>query len=100
MPKVVNYQIHPIGVGKNSNYLRNHFLGITRNSCQLSWLSDGLYKVSRSVLTSYISAVVNISDSGSNFLMKLPGVEEKEWLKVLNAGKRLQAIDIHTKYTP
>jgi hypothetical protein len=30
-------------------------------------------------------------DSGSNFLMKLPGVEEKDWLAVLNAGKRLQA---------
>ncbi len=31
-------------------------------------------------------------DSGSNFLMKLPGVEEKDWLAVLNAGKRLQAM--------
>ncbi len=30
-------------------------------------------------------------DSGANFLMKLPGVEEKDWLEVLNAGKRLQA---------
>jgi len=30
-------------------------------------------------------------DSGANFLMKLPGVEEKDWLDVLNAGKRLQA---------
>jgi hypothetical protein len=30
-------------------------------------------------------------DSGSNFLMKLPGVKEKDWLEVLNAGKRLQA---------
>jgi len=31
-------------------------------------------------------------DSGSNFLMKLPGVSEKDWLEVLNIGKRLQAI--------
>jgi len=30
-------------------------------------------------------------DSGSNFLMKLPGIEEKDWLEVLNAGKKLQA---------
>lgn len=30
-------------------------------------------------------------DSGSNFLMKLPGVKEKDWLEVMNAGKKLQA---------
>ncbi|MFX0196263.1 MAG: B12-binding domain-containing radical SAM protein [Candidatus Hodarchaeota archaeon] len=30
-------------------------------------------------------------DSGANFPMKLPGVEEKDWLEVLNAGKKLQA---------
>ncbi|MFQ5456534.1 MAG: B12-binding domain-containing radical SAM protein [Nitrospirota bacterium] len=29
-------------------------------------------------------------DSGANFLMKLPGIEERDWLEVLNAGKRLQ----------
>jgi hypothetical protein len=30
-------------------------------------------------------------DSGANFLMNLPGVGERDWLEVLNAGKRLQA---------
>ena len=30
-------------------------------------------------------------DSGSNFVMKLPGIKERDWLEVLNAGKRLQA---------
>lgn len=29
-------------------------------------------------------------DSGSNFIMKLPGVKEKDWSQVINAGKRLQ----------
>ncbi|MBE7415264.1 MAG: hypothetical protein HS130_08560 [Deltaproteobacteria bacterium] len=33
-------------------------------------------------------------DSGSNFLMKLPGVSEKDWLHVMNAGKRLQAMSL------
>lgn len=33
-------------------------------------------------------------DSGSNFLMKLPGVSEKDWLQVMNAGKRLQAMSL------
>lgn len=30
-------------------------------------------------------------DSGSNFIMKLPGVKEKDWSQVINAGKKLQA---------
>lgn len=30
-------------------------------------------------------------DSGANFLIQLPNVKEKDWLDVLNAGKRLQA---------
>ena len=38
-------------------------------------------------------------DSGANFLMKLPGVEEKDWLEVLNAGKRLQARLLFTSGT-
>ena len=31
-------------------------------------------------------------DSGANFLMRLPEVKEKDWLEVMNAGKRLQAM--------
>jgi radical SAM superfamily enzyme YgiQ (UPF0313 family) len=30
-------------------------------------------------------------DSGANFLLKLPTVSERDWLEVMNAGKRLQA---------
>ena len=30
-------------------------------------------------------------DSGSNFVMKLPGVKEEDWSEVINAGKKLQA---------
>lgn len=30
-------------------------------------------------------------DSGSSFTMKLPGVDEKDWLAVMGTGKRLQA---------
>jgi radical SAM superfamily enzyme YgiQ (UPF0313 family)/glycosyltransferase involved in cell wall biosynthesis len=30
-------------------------------------------------------------DSGANFVMRLPGISERDWISVMNAGKRLQA---------
>jgi len=38
-------------------------------------------------------------DSGANFVMKLPDVSEKDWLEVLNAGKKLQAKLLFTSGT-
>ena len=38
-------------------------------------------------------------DSGSNFIMKLPGVTASDWSHVINAGKRLQAKLLFTSGT-
>ena len=32
-----------------------------------------------------------VFDSGSNFVMNLPGVNRKDWISIMNSGKRLQA---------
>lgn len=38
-------------------------------------------------------------DTGSNFVMNLPGIKTEDWLAVLNAGKRLQARLLFTSGT-